>query len=136
MKTYAEKLRDPRWKRFRLDYIESKSTEEGDSECDDCGNETQGTLHVHHKVYRNGLEPWEYDFSDLRLICHECHDRLHEAEQRARALVLTLRPHECYELDDFLEEFKEAIAEGHAKIALARCKNEIRDVLRTFGSSR
>jgi len=38
----------------------------------DCES-TVKTLHVHHKYYRRGLEPWEYPSSALITLCLDCH---------------------------------------------------------------
>ena len=126
---YHAALRDPRWKEFRLDFIESRKTEHGVSECSDCGEDTRGSLHVHHRLYRHNSEPWEYDFSELRLICATCHARIHETEKRVRALVLTIAPHESYEFDDLLGELEKSRNLGVLKIALARCKSTIRETI-------
>lgn len=124
MKTYSEKLRDPRWRDFRAEFISSRPSRE----CDDCCEDTVGTLHVHHRLYRPGTEPWEYEFSELRLLCEECHGRIHDVEKRIRALTLTLAAHEAYEFQDFLDELEEANAKGLVKIAFARCKNAVRNI--------
>lgn len=34
-------------------------------------------LQTHHKVYRNGLEPWEYPSSDCITLCKGCHAEEH-----------------------------------------------------------
>jgi len=35
-------------------------------------------LHVHHKYYRKGLNPWEYPNDALTTLCWHCHEELHE----------------------------------------------------------
>ncbi len=35
-------------------------------------------LNVHHKCYRRGREPWEYDEKELITLCPDCHKELHE----------------------------------------------------------
>lgn len=35
-------------------------------------------LHVHHKYYKDGLLPWEYDNDALCTLCWECHEKLHK----------------------------------------------------------
>lgn len=66
--SYAEKLKDPRWQRKRLEVFErAKFT------CEECSG-TDKTLHVHHKRYIRGREPWEYeDKVDLACLCEDCH---------------------------------------------------------------
>jgi 5-methylcytosine-specific restriction endonuclease McrA len=55
MKTYFEKLKDPRWQRKRLEVMERAGFA-----CEYCGSATE-TLNVHHGFYEKGKEPWEYD---------------------------------------------------------------------------
>lgn len=69
--TYAEKLKDPRWQRKRLEVLNRDSFK-----CRKCGNDKQ-TLHVHHTGYRNGHEPWEYQGEELLTLCEACHSKQH-----------------------------------------------------------
>lgn len=127
-KSYAEKLRDPRWVYFRSEFIASRRREGSSDECDDCGEDTHDSLHVHHRLYRTGREPWEYEFSDLRLLCVDCHDRIHEVERRTQALIRSIEAHEAYEVSDLLNELVEAQEKGLLKVALAWAKNSVRDL--------
>ena len=68
---YSEKLKDPRWQKKRLD-IMSRSN----FSCEKCG-ETEKTLHVHHKIYLNEHEPWDYHDSLLSCLCADCHEDEH-----------------------------------------------------------
>lgn len=121
--TYSEKLKDPKWKALRTEFIASRKVE-GEVFCDDCGEDTCGrTLHVHHRLYRRGAEPWEYSFDELRLICVECHNRIHDTEQRARAFVRSVSPHICYELNSLIEELSQ-LRPGLLKIVIARARRE------------
>lgn len=72
--TYWQKLKDPRWQKMRLNVL-SKN----DFHCEICGN-GESTLHVHHKEYIKGREPWEYEISQLSAICDECHGFIHDTE--------------------------------------------------------
>lgn len=71
--TYAEKLKDPRWQRKRLEILQRD-----DWACVRCGDKTK-TLHVHHKRYKNNCEPWEYGEHDLEVLCEICHGDHHVA---------------------------------------------------------
>ncbi|MFZ3209823.1 MAG: hypothetical protein WA140_13490 [Geobacteraceae bacterium] len=73
-KTYFEKLKDPRWQKKRLEVLELNHWA-----CAQCG-ETGATLHVHHKQYFKGREPWEYEAGQLTSLCEECHGSEHESE--------------------------------------------------------
>lgn len=73
MPTYFEKLRDPRWQRRRLEIL-SKSA----FCCESCGDSDK-TLHVHHKIYRKGTDPWDYSDTELTALCELCHKEDHRA---------------------------------------------------------
>ncbi|HWW29928.1 MAG TPA: HNH endonuclease signature motif containing protein [Steroidobacteraceae bacterium] len=72
MSTYSEKLRDPRWQRRRLEKLN-----EAEFTCEIC-TDTRTTLHVHHRVYERGRNPWDYDLDDLEVLCEGCHEIKHE----------------------------------------------------------
>lgn len=65
--TYSEKLRDPRWQKMRL-----KIMERDGFQCQHCGSK-EGTLNVHHRFYRKGASPWDYEDSALVTLCEDCH---------------------------------------------------------------
>lgn len=71
-KTYSEKLKDPRWQRKRLEILARDNFE-----CRHCHSKEK-SLHVHHKLYRKGANPWEYEADLLLTLCEDCHK---EAEQ-------------------------------------------------------
>lgn len=71
--SYAQKLLDPRWQKKRLEVLDA-----ADWACEVCGD-AQTTLHVHHKQYIKGREPWEYDKDQLAALCKCCHDTTHGA---------------------------------------------------------
>lgn len=66
-KTYAEKLRDPRWQKKRLEVMER------DKFCCRRCYDRDSTLNVHHFAYRRGLAPWEYRNNELVTLCEDCH---------------------------------------------------------------
>jgi len=122
--TYSEKLRDPRWLVFRDDYIERKSRHTSSPQCEDCGEDTDAPLHVHHRRYYEGREPWEYADEDLRLLCKFCHERIHRAEQRARNFIRTIPAHCAYEMDELFAELSKS---HHLKAALAKAYHLVSD---------
>lgn len=67
-KSYSEKLRDPRWQKLRLKILERD--EWACALCEGC----DVTLHVHHKLYRAGADPWDYPENELVTLCHDCHE--------------------------------------------------------------
>ena len=76
-KTYSEKLKDPRWQKKRL-----KILERDEFTCQECAD-SESTLHVHHRYYIRGAEPWEYPDEALQTLCEHCHQS--EREYRAGA---------------------------------------------------
>lgn len=73
-KTYFQKLKDPRWQKKRLEVLEKN-----DWVCERCMN-GEATLHVHHRQYFKGREPWEYEAGQLAVLCEYCHEVTHEEE--------------------------------------------------------
>lgn len=124
-KSYSDKLRDPRWFDFKQEFLKWRKDAQGvpDDWCEDCGEDTEGPLHLHHTVYYQGQEPWEYELREMRLYCEECHDRIHDLERDFQAFIRTVAPHECYEFRDVLYALQAAQQEGVLKIALAHAKN-------------
>ena len=78
--TYAEKLRDVRWKRRRDELIRRANYT-----CCECGQPlTSGTmdLQVHHVVYISCLDPWDYPDELLLVVC-DCHHKERQAVEQA-----------------------------------------------------
>jgi len=67
-KAYREKFKDPRWQKKRLDILTRDSFS-----CQMCFS-TENMLHVHHKFYEYGKDPWDYDDGVLTTLCDECHE--------------------------------------------------------------
>ena len=67
--TYAEKLRDPRWQKKRLEIMELDGWK-----CRICGD-VDSTLHTHHLYYKRGREPWDYPNESLICLCETCHEK-------------------------------------------------------------
>ena len=81
--TYYDLLRHPNWQRKRLEILER-----ADFTCEQCGD-TEKTLNVHHKRYRKGAKPWEYENHELSSLCEDCHQREHaDREEIADALSI------------------------------------------------
>lgn len=75
---YSEKLKDPRWQRKRLEIMSRD-----DFSCQLCG-EAEKTLHVHHRKYLNGNDPWDYPSKLLITVCESCHTAIHEPLPKMR----------------------------------------------------
>jgi ribosomal protein L37AE/L43A len=67
-KTYAEKLLDPKWQKKRLEILQRDNFT-----CQGCLDK-ESTLHVHHKTYIKGREPWDYDNYNFITLCETCHE--------------------------------------------------------------
>jgi len=134
---YSEKLKDRRWLQFREEFMayRRRERERYEDQCDDCGQDTAGPIHVHHKRYIDGREPWHYDFTDLRLLCDSCHRLIHNLEDETRQFIRTLPPWACHEFRDMMDEVRAAhsIDEHCMQIACAHAKNAIRSVVHGYG---
>lgn len=85
-KSYSDLFKDPRWQKKRL-----KVFERDDWACQKCYN-TESTLNVHHKYYKDKTEPWDYPLEALITLCENCH--ISEKEDRAgyeQSLLYALR---------------------------------------------
>jgi 5-methylcytosine-specific restriction endonuclease McrA len=69
--TYADKLKDPRWQRRRLEIMQRDNFT-----CQNCGD-NKTTLHVHHKIYVRNADPWIYGDVALVTLCEPCHKIKH-----------------------------------------------------------
>lgn len=65
---YFEKLKDPRWQKRRLEVLER-----GQWQCEQCEDKDK-TLHVHHRYYEKGWNPWDYPDDALSVLCEDCHE--------------------------------------------------------------
>lgn len=74
--TYAEKLKDPRWQRKRLEILDLARWR-----CRECGR-TDRQFVVHHVFYIPGREPWDYPDYMLLALCDPCHKTRPETELR------------------------------------------------------
>lgn len=77
MATYAEKLKDPRWQKKRLEILNRD-----DWRCQQCFD-GDNTLHVHHRRYITGRDPWDYPDHMLVTMCETCHAAEKESMEEA-----------------------------------------------------
>ncbi len=66
--TYAEKLKDPRWQKKRLEIFQRDQFR-----CMECFSDEK-SLQVHHIAYK-GKNPWDTPNELLITYCHECHQK-------------------------------------------------------------
>lgn len=76
MKTYSEKLKDPRWQRKRLEIMQRDNFT-----CTQCGDKTD-TQNVHHWQYSK--EPWDAKNEDLTTVCRSCHQEIEKCKDLAK----------------------------------------------------
>jgi len=65
--TYAEKLKDPRWQKKRLEVFNRDGFK-----CLLCEDD-KTELQVHHISYDYKCEPWEYPLENFKSLCKHCH---------------------------------------------------------------
>jgi 5-methylcytosine-specific restriction endonuclease McrA len=80
---YAEKLKDPRWQKKRLEILNRD-----EFKCAHCTDD-KITLHVHHIEYKKGCDPWDYPNDNFLTLCTICHNIWH---MRKTELEKTLIP--------------------------------------------
>jgi hypothetical protein len=75
-KTYAEKLKDPRWQKKRLEIFQRDQFR-----CMECFSDEK-SLQVHHIAYK-GKNPWDTPNNFLITYCEGCHKN---EEEKLKAL--------------------------------------------------
>lgn len=96
-KSYSELLKDPRWQRKRLEVLQA-----ADFRCDHCDS-GEDTLHVHHRLYRKGAKPWEYENGELQCLCENCHATDHELRSRLHEALAKLDRHSLEQVLGYAE---------------------------------
>lgn len=102
-KSYWEKLKDPRWQKKRLAIMERDRFA-----CLECKAKDQ-TLHVHHRLYRKGLDPWDYDDGDLMTLCEGCHSDLTSTRGNLDEILGLMDLEEIAILNDFIRNTRGAL---------------------------
>lgn len=82
--TYSQKLRDPRWQKLRLLIMERDGWQ---CQSSTCRSPENTPLHVHHREYLPGREPWEYPPENLVTLCERCHDAQHPRKLVSKDLI-------------------------------------------------
>lgn len=84
---YQKKLLDPRWQKKRLDILNRD-----EFTCQGCGDDKK-TLHVHHRIYSPGKDPWDISDRYLVTLCCDCHECETEAIKNMKEDLLTSFAH-------------------------------------------
>jgi hypothetical protein len=85
MKTYTEKLKDPRWQKKRLEIMQADGFR-----CRKCRDD-KSTLNVHHLIYEKGKSPWDYPRAMLVTLCETCHAKAGDKVNRILAAHLFIK---------------------------------------------
>jgi hypothetical protein len=105
-KSYAEKLRDPRWQRKRLEILERS-----EFSCDACGD-SESELHIHHLLYQKGKDPWDYNDQHLLALCKDCHEAIELVRQDILAIMSGYPPTFLFDLHAALCAILEPVHNG------------------------
>lgn len=84
---YAEKLRDPRWQKIRLEVMQRDNFT-----CRNCGCKTK-ELQIHHLRYH--IDPWLTPVEFLETLCCDCHS---EREAKNKILCSSIKAIETQKL--------------------------------------
>jgi len=113
-KTYFQKLQDPRWQKKRLEALEA-----AEWTCQ-CCMDSESTLHVHHRAYFKGREPWDYEVKQLEVLCKDCHESHHEEEDKLKLVSSYV----CMD-GPFNRDSAASLVAGHCGLPL--CKEFVED---------
>jgi len=92
--TYAEKLKDPRWQKKRLEVLERDEWM-----CQKCFD-NESTLYIHHKYYEKGRDPWDYPMEAFLTLCESCHEQEHGPRLEYEKELLNLLRKKGFMADD------------------------------------
>jgi hypothetical protein len=88
--TYAEKLKDSRWQKKRLELLSAANWK---CQAWDCENtQERPELHVHHRFYKRNTAPWEYPDYAFRVLCENCHLVAQERMEHTHAWIAECLP--------------------------------------------
>lgn len=103
---FFDQYKHPEWQKKRLEALEHAGFT-----CDRCcDSETQ--LHVHHKRYMKGRKVWEYDVSELAVLCGPCHTEVHAEKEVIQALISAIPVEAIPEITALVAHYC-ASANGH-----------------------
>lgn len=90
MTSYADKFKDARWQKKRLEVLT-----DADWTCEECGTKSQengATMNVHHKFYgfAKKRDPWEYESFELMALCEDCHKKMPRGNEEWEWSISTL----------------------------------------------
>jgi hypothetical protein len=86
-KSYRSQYLDPRWQKKRLEALN-----EAGFSCSVC-KKTDQTLHVHHKQYITDRDVWDYETTQLSVLCEPCHNEVHSRPDLLNIVVSFIPGH-------------------------------------------
>lgn len=90
-KEFFEQYNRPEWQKKRLEAMQRAGFK-----CSMCGND-EDKLQVHHRKYISGRKVWEYDISELDVLCDSCHGYAHATKDLMDSVILGLNPDRLYD---------------------------------------
>lgn len=85
---WKDQYKHPMWQKKRLEALEAS-----EYTCQ-CCFDSESQLHVHHRQYFKGRRIWEYDNSELEVLCDCCHERAHDDMSILKSILARL-PVDC-----------------------------------------
>lgn len=92
--------RRPEWQQKRLRVMEAAQFA-----CQQCFAKDI-VLNVHHRFYKRGAKPWEYEVSDLVCLCEPCHKEIHHFLSYVRQEAGKLRLSGAMRLAGYLQAIR------------------------------
>lgn len=83
-KDWTYQYKHPKWQKKRLEALNN-----ADFTCQ-CCFDSDTELHVHHKRYVKGRKIWEYDISELDVLCDNCHKTAHDAKDKINIVLVNI----------------------------------------------
>lgn len=125
-KPYWKKLKNTRWQKKRLELLNA-----ADFKCQSpfCFNDENAELHIHHRIYIKGKQPWEYEPWAYIVVCDKCHE-CYQNSMQAAAIILAKSENLTFGLGGLsstngciVREFFDALAN------LCECSDDILKIL-------
>ena len=111
---YADKLRDPRWQKVRLQVFERD-----DWTCQACGS-NEAPLAVHHLYYVAEREPWDLPLTAFVTLCEVCHSYEYDERPKAEGAILRALREKGFRVDALRE-----LALGLSRLSLVDFPNVV-----------
>lgn len=131
MAKYADKLKDPRWQKKRLEIFNRDGFR-----CQLCDDDAT-TLAVHHKRYTSGKDPWDYENNLLITLCEKCHGKIHPEKNTTSGSASVTKPYTDTNIDPYTgcPWFTDSNLKSFFKQYLAKIKNTKPALYESYSSS-